>query len=105
MLADGVPSEGVSTTESVIAVAGASILEKVIHGRPRPMGEGVFGVYAAQLFALLETTDQRQILQVLHLYSPQFVRQAVDVFEMFLKDGLSTLTYLVRKDCDQLLGW
>lgn len=59
------------------------VINAILDGRPSPMGDNLFAPIAQALFSTLNRTDDDNVLQ----------------------DGLECLTYVVRKDVDQLTQW
>lgn len=59
------------------------LLNAILDGRPSPLGEGIFTTIAPSLFNTLNRTDDDNVLQ----------------------EGLECLTYVVRKDVNQLMQW
>lgn len=59
------------------------VIGAILDGRPSPLGEGIFKAIGQSMFDTLSRTDDANILQ----------------------EGLVCLTYVVRKDVDQLMQW
>lgn len=59
------------------------VINAIFDGRPSPMGDGLFAPIGQALFSTVNRTDDDNVLQ----------------------DGLECLTYVVRKDVDQLMQW
>lgn len=63
--------------------AGIVALNAIFDGRPTPLGSGFFSPVAAAVFGVLSRTEDDSVLQ----------------------EGLECLTFVVRKDVDQLIQW
>lgn len=78
MLAQGETEE---TRQQI--VSSVVTINSIFDGRPTPLGDGLFGRVANELFSVLSQTEDDNILQ----------------------EGLESLTFVVRKDVDQLINW
>ena len=63
--------------------AGVVALNAILDGRPTPLGSGFFAPVASAVFGVLSRTEDDSVLQ----------------------EGLECLTFVVRKDVDQLIQW
>lgn len=64
-------------------ISSVTVINAIFDGRPTPIGPGLFAAVGQALFDTLNRTDDDNVLQ----------------------DGLDCLTYVVRKDVDQLIQW
>lgn len=68
---------------SAQATAAMDVIDNIFDGRTMPIGDGLFATIAAMAFEVLETTEDRDLIQT----------------------GLHIVTTIIRKDVDQLLNW
>ncbi len=66
------------------------------------LGEGFFSTLAPSLFMCLAHAEDRDILQVNIIYNLLLLVQA---FTLLKQNGVILLTWVVRKDVNQLLSW
>lgn len=64
-------------------ISSITVINAIFDGRPSPIGPGLFATVGQALFDTLNRTDDDNVLQ----------------------DGLDCLTYVVRKDVNQLIQW
>lgn len=68
---------------SAQATAAIDVIDNIFDGRTMPIGKGLFTTIASMVFEVLETTEDRDLIQT----------------------GLHIVTTIIRKDVDQLLNW
>lgn len=68
---------------SAQALAAIDVIDNIFDGRIMPLGDGLFSTIAGMLFEILESTEDRDLIQT----------------------GLHIVTTVIRKDVNQLLNW
>ncbi|PPQ99515.1 hypothetical protein CVT24_005305 [Panaeolus cyanescens] len=76
--------QSTSEKESWISSAAIDLISSLVKGSPDSgLGDGFFGLLASSLFSLLNQTADRDVVQ----------------------SGITLLTLIIRKDCNQILSW
>ena len=94
--------ESTTSGQSWIQSSAIDLLCSLVSGPEEGLGEGFVAVLAPRLFGCLQTSDDRDVLQVL-LFVPFGSRESST--QICQQSGIRCLTAIIQKDCGQLSAW